>query len=96
MAAKKESGLKQLNSLFERYRTRLKAPEQVVLEQAVVVIDELLNIPITVTQLRYTPATRTLHITNGMLRSELLPHKKIILTHLAGRLGVQSAPTDII
>ncbi|HMA79228.1 MAG TPA: hypothetical protein VKP88_09070 [Candidatus Paceibacterota bacterium] len=93
---KKERGLKQLNTLFDRYRTRLVAPERVVLDEVVRVVDELLGITLTPTQLRYSPATRTVHITNGMVRAEVLPHQERILSHLKNRLGSRSAPTRIV
>lgn len=93
---KKDSGPKPLSALFERYKQTLKAPEQVVIREVVMVIDELLDISIAENQIAYTPATRTICIKHGMLKSEILPHKKELLTHLTGRLGVQSAPTEII
>jgi hypothetical protein len=93
---KKEHGLKQLNTLFDRYRKQLVAPEQVVLTEVVQVVDELLGITLSPTHLRYTPATRTLHIANGMLRAEILPHQERILTHVQERLGSRSAPRSIV
>lgn len=93
---KREPGLKQLNGLFERYRTKLVAPEQVVVETAVTVIAELFSLTVTPTQLRYAPATRTLHIQHGMLKSELLPHREELLRHLKNRLGSKSAPESIV
>jgi hypothetical protein len=93
---KRESGLKHLNNLFDRYRTKLVAPERVVVETAVVVIAELYALTVTPAQLRYTPATRTLHIKHGMLRSELLPHRDELLRHLKNRLGSKSAPETIM
>ena len=93
---KREPGLKQLQSLFERYQRRLVAPEQVVLEAAVEVVDELLGLSLKTNQLRYTPATRTLHIANGMIRSEVLLHQQRILDHLRQRLGERSAPQKIV
>ena len=93
---KKESGPKKLDTLFERYKQILKAPEQTVVNSAVAVIDELLDVTLTKQQISYSPQTRVLHIKHGLIRSAVLPHKQVILTHLTGRLGVRSAPKDII
>ena len=93
---KKQSGPKHLSSLFDRYKNVLKAPEKTVIDTATVVISELLDISIAPEQLAYSPQTRTLHIKNGMLRSTILPHREDVLSHLKGRLGVQSAPKNIL
>lgn len=88
-------GPKKLSNLFTKYKNTLRAPEGAVCTEAIVVIDELLGITITKAQLSYSPHNRTLHIKNGMLRSEILPHATEICAHLKGRLGAQSAPQQI-
>ncbi|MAZ30067.1 hypothetical protein CL655_02165 [bacterium] len=93
---KKTPGPKPLNALFDRYKKILKAPEAAVCDAARAVIEELLGVPIRTEQITYSPQTRVLHIKHGLLKSEVLPHKTEILNHLKGRLGVRSAPQDIV
>lgn len=92
----KPSGPKHLSSLFDRYKNVLRAPEKTVVDTAAIVIDELLGISVAPEQLSYSPHTRTLYIKNGMVRASVVPHTTEVLTHLKGRLGVQSAPQAIL
>lgn len=88
-------GPKKLSSLFTKYQNTLRAPERTVCTEAAAVINELLGIAVSEKQLSYSPHNRILHIKNGMLRSEILPHTAEICAHLKGRLGARSAPQQL-
>jgi hypothetical protein len=90
-----ERGPRPISDLFAKYKKSLVAPEAAVIRETQAVISELLGITIKESQLRYTPSTRTLHIPQGMLRSEVLSHRTEILAHLKTRLGEKSAPTEL-
>lgn len=92
---KKESGPKKINALFERYKKVLKAPEQSVIDTVTAVIEELCDIAVPAGCITYSPATKTIHIKNGMIRSLVLTRQTEILNHTKGRLGLASAPKAI-
>jgi hypothetical protein len=95
---KRRSGeIKQLGALFEAYKHRLKAPEKTVIHTFVEVVEDVLLFTIKPDLVRYTPHNRILSLTiPGPLKSEILLKKKELLRHLKGRLGVESAPKDIL
>jgi len=83
--------------LFAKYKNILKAPEASVKKAFVDVVADLLEIPVQEDVVSYKPSTRIITLkTGGPLKSELLLHKKEILTHLKGRLGAEGAPKDFI
>lgn len=94
---KERSGPKAISDLFKVYQQRIKAPEGAVITVFIEIIDEVLNLTMQTEQVAYTPATRILTIKKGgPLKTEILLQKKELLAHLQGRLGVNSAPKDII
>ena len=75
----------------------LRAPQGAVITACREVIKDLVEIEVPKEKLKYSPQTRILSFTvGGPLKSEVMLHKKDILTHLKGRLGPQNAPKDII
>lgn len=86
-----------VGDLFEKYRQTLKAPQGTVIDAFCEVVSELLALPITKKQVRYTPSSKTLSVTTqGPLKSEIKLHEEEIIAHLKGRLGEKSAPQKII
>ncbi len=85
-----------ISKLLSHYKDRFSAPESVVLDTLSEVLTDLgFSVPKNTSS--YSPTTKIITIKNsGMLRSEILIQKKVILTHLRGRLGERSAPKDII
>jgi len=89
--------IKKVSSLFEKYKQILIAPESTVINAFIEVVDDLLGIKCSRTQLSYSPSTKTLSLRGaGMLRSELKLHEEEILSHLKGRLGEKGAPKLIL
>ncbi len=89
--------MKQIGDLFERYRIRIKAPQASVEKVCVEVINEVTGYSITVKQVTYTVATRTLSIqVPSILKSELKFHYSIILKTIETRLGVEGSPKVIL
>lgn len=93
---KKNTGPKQINTLFEKYKKTLRAPEATVVHTFVEVVEDLLGITVPQTAVSYQPSQRTIYIKNGLLRSAVIPHKKEVLAHLKARVGDTSAPTEIL
>ena len=90
-------GIKSLNSLFEKYKKTLKAPQGSVVAAFCEVVDDLYGWQITKEQVSYSVHNQTLHLTvSGILKTELKLKKKEILNHLKARLGEQNAPREII
>ena len=83
--------------LFAKYHQNLKAPQKSVEIAAAEVLTDLLGTSVSPKEVSYTPTTRTLALRlRGPLRSEAALHKEALLSHLKGRLGVKSAPTEIV
>lgn len=90
-------GIKNLNSLFDKYRKTLKAPQGSVIAAFIEVVNDVLGITVKKEAVRYTPSSKTLVIQGGgPLKSEITLHKEEILNHLKGRLGEKSAPKEIL
>ena len=89
--------IKKVGDLFEKYKKTLKAPQGTVIEAFREVLSELLSIEISKDKVKYSPATKTLSVTQGgPLRSEIRLHQEEILAHMKGRLGEKSAPNKIL
>jgi len=86
-----------LSTLFEKYKKTLKAPQGVVTDCFKEVIAELFSIHIPTQNIKYSVFNKTLSVTvQGPLKSEIRLRKKEILNHMKGRLGEQSAPSEIL
>jgi len=88
--------LKKISGLFTPYKQKLKAPQKTVVLNTCVVVLELCEIILPAEDVFYSPTNKTLHIKNSLFRSAILPHKTEIIKHLTVRLGVKSAPKDIV
>lgn len=85
-----------LSDLFDKYKKILKAPQGVVVDCFIEVVDDLIGIKISKEQISYTVHTRTLSVrVSGPLKSEIKLRKKELLVHIKGRLG-DGAPLEII
>lgn len=88
--------MKRLGDLFERYRTRIKAPQASVEKECLIVIKELTQFDLELSQVEYTVSTRTLSLrVPSVLRTEILLKKPEILERLKSHLGADSCPTYI-
>lgn len=89
--------MKQLGDLFEKYRTRIKAPQATVEKECAQVIQELTGYTVNSSQITYTVSTRTISIkAPSVLKSELKFHYASILQILETRLGVDGSPKTIL
>lgn len=88
--------LKQVSSLFDKYKKTLVAPEASVVNAFVEVVDDLLGIHCPKSKIKYNPTTKTLSFSGaGILRGECKIHEPEIIAHLRGRLGDRGAPVAI-
>jgi hypothetical protein len=88
--------MKRLGDLFERYRTRIKAPQASVEKECLVIIKELTQFDLQLSQVEYTVSTRTLSLrVPSILRTEILLKKSEILEKLKAHLGADNCPTYI-
>ena len=93
---KPPAAMKRLGDLFERYRTQIKAPQASVEKECVVVIQELTQFELQLSQIEYTVSTRTISLrVPSILRTEILFKKTAILDTLKARLGADNCPTYI-
>lgn len=95
---KKERGeIVKISSLFDKYKTLLKAPQDSVVTEMVQVIEEVTGMKLKKTQLRYNVATRTLSIqAPSIIKQEIKFKEKTILTFAQSRLGIKSTPHTIL
>lgn len=90
-------GIKPLNSLFEKYKRQLVAPQGSVKKCFCEVLLDLYGFEVKDTELEYSVYSRTITVrTRGALKSEILLRKEEIIVHLKGRLGERNAPHTII
>ena len=88
--------MKRLGDLFERYRTRIKAPQASVEKECLIIIKELTQFDLQLSQVEYTVSTRTLSLrVPSILRTEILLKKAEILEKLKAHLGADNCPTYI-
>ncbi len=89
--------MKRLGDLFEKYRSRLKAPQASVEKACVEVIYEVTGFELKVEQVSYTVSTRTISLqVPSILKSELRFHHKSILDKLDEKLGKEGSPKVIL
>ncbi len=97
MRSKGRGEIKKLSDLFEKYKTTLKAPQGTVVDCFREVVEDVVGVPVRKESIKYTVYTKTISVSvSGPLKSEIKLHKDEILSHMKGRLGEQSAPTEII
>lgn len=90
-------GIKPLNSLFEKYKLILRAPQGSVIKEFCEIIEEVVGVSIKPEQVRYTVHNKTLALTvPGPIKTEIKLKQKEIVAHLKGRLGAQNAPVTIL
>lgn len=82
-----------VSTLFEKYKTILKAPQGTVVKQVIEVIEDLTTIRLSEKFIKYSVQSRTLTITApSALKQELALHRDEIIVHLKARLGEKNAP----
>lgn len=85
--------MKQVGDLFEKYKTRFKAPQASVEKECIAVIKEVSGFILTSDQVSYTVSTRTISVrVPSILKSELRFHQQVILQELENRLGKDGCP----
>lgn len=94
---KKERKLNAINTLFDKYKRTLRAPQGIVVEAFIEVVNDLIGLQIPKERITYTVGQKTLSLrVSGPLKTEIKLHEADILNHLKGRLGSQSAPVRIL
>lgn len=90
-------GIKKIDGLFDKYKKILKAPQGVVVDSFIEVVNDLIGVQIPKERVTYVTHSKTLSLAiSGPLKSEILLHKDEIVSHMKGRIGAQSAPKKII
>jgi len=88
--------MKKLGDLFERYKTRFKAPQASVEKECIIIIKELTRLDLQLSHVEYVVSTRTLSLrVPSILRTEILFKKTEILDTLKAHLGADNCPTYI-
>lgn len=94
---KRGQGIVKVSDLFAKYQNTLKAPQGAVVTAFLEVVKELCGVTLKKEQCKYAVASKTLTLTSsGMLKSEILLKKKVILSKMAERLGEKSVPKEIL
>ena len=89
-------GIVRVSDLFKKYAQTLRAPQKTVINTFIAVIKDLFQIDIKPEHCSYTVNTQTLSLSiSGMLKTEILLQKQLILSRMAETLGERSVPKDI-
>ena len=93
----KDRKLRPINSLFDRYKNTLQAPQKVVVDAFCEVVEDLFAVTLPTDRVKYSPHSKTVSVgVSGALKSELKMREDEVLAHLKGRLGAKNAPTKIL
>lgn len=88
--------MKRIGDLFEKYRTRFKAPQATVERATIEVIKEVSGFELSLEQVTYTVSTRTVSLqVPSILKSELRFHHMVIIKKLEEKLGKDGSPQTI-
>ena len=72
-----------VGDLFSKYKQKLRAPQKVVIQCFIEVIEDIFEYTIPENQVRYSVASGTLKLTtNSQLKTEILLQKEVILKHM--------------
>lgn len=89
--------MKRIGDLFEKYKTRLKAPQSTVEKECIKVIAEVTGHQLASGSVSYTVSTRTISLrVPSLLKSEIRFHHQTILKKLEENLGKETAPVVIV
>lgn len=88
--------MKRVGDLFEKYRTKFKAPQASVKKECIVVIKEVSGFDILIEQIEYSVSTKTISLqVPSVIKNELKFHHSKILLILSEKLGNNNAPKII-
>ena len=97
MYPKRHRELVKMSDLFTRYKDTLKAPQQSVIQEAVIAIEEVTGYKLQARQCSYTVSTRTLSLNvPAALKQEIKTHHEAVMVRLRERLGEQSVPKLVL
>lgn len=97
MKKKRGNGIVPISSLFKKYSESLIAPQGTVIQTFISLIAETFHTTLKKEVCSYNTTTKTLSVhTSGMLKTEILLHKKEIITLLRERLGEKNTPKEIL
>lgn len=89
--------LQKVSSLFDKYKKTLVAPERVVVQEFVGLVEDMFKVRVAGAQVSYNPTTRALGVRGvSALKSEIRLHEAEILAHLRARLGDKNAPKRFV
>lgn len=90
-------GIVKMSDLFKKYKDTLKAPQGAVITAFLEVIKELFGVTLKKEHCAYRVASQTITLTvSGMLKTEILLKKNLILKKMGEKLGEKSAPKEIL
>lgn len=94
---RKHDGPIKIGSLFEKYRTRLRPPQGVVVTAFCAIVERELGIKLPSSSVRYTTYSRTISVTaRGPEKTEILLNQKKILAECRTVLGPNGAPEHVV
>jgi hypothetical protein len=90
-------GIVKVSDLFKKYTEILKAPQGIVTTAFIEVVKDVVGVTLQKHQCVYSVNSRTITVhTSGMVKSEIMFKKELILTQMIERLGEKSAPKTIL
>jgi len=93
---KPPAAMKQIGDLFERYKTRFKAPQESVEKEVILVIKDISGFELKPEQVSYVVSTKTISLQiPSILKTEIFFKKTEILQTLKNNLGKDSSPQII-
>ncbi len=94
---KRRGEITAVKDLFEKYRTRLRAPQKTVELEAIRVIGEVTGLVLKEHQVAYTVSSRVLSLqVSSLIKQEIKKKSPEVFFELKARLGEKGAPQQII
>lgn len=93
---KRRGEIIKVSDLFEKYKTRFKAPQGSVIKEVVEVITDITGLKIKPEQVKYSVHTKVISLAvPSIIKQEIIFKQDEILIHLKARLGEHGSPTLI-
>lgn len=94
---KRGQGVVHVSDLFQKYLHVLRAPQGTVIHAFIEAVEAVCGVTILKTHCAYTVSSRTIiYKGSGMIKSEILLHKREILNRMQESIGEKSIPLEIL
>lgn len=94
---KRGQGVVHVSDLFQKYIQVLRAPQGTVIHAFIEAVEAVCGVLLLKTHCTYIVSSRTItYKGSGMIKSEILLHKKEILNRMQENIGEKNIPLEIL